>query len=134
MLIQLLSDEVMSMIEGAGMADCPADGQSEVQMLLVHDAEAVYTPVPERRKRNLLLAGWTPDPAPGYDNCLSPRSGCALADHTCMSFGKCGMALQALTLWCNETVELSACKHVAVRGCLSTYAPDRMQAAVLSAC
>jgi hypothetical protein len=47
------------MDEDAGMAECPSNGQSEVQMLLVHDAAAVYAPAPERRRRNLLLAGQT---------------------------------------------------------------------------
>ena len=47
------------MNEGSDMSECPVGGQSEVEMLLVHDAEAVHTPAWEQRHRNLLLAGRT---------------------------------------------------------------------------
>jgi hypothetical protein len=39
------------------MAGAPSDSQSEVHMMLVHGANMVFTPTPEPRRCNLLLAG-----------------------------------------------------------------------------
>lgn len=64
----------IGMDDGAGTADCPSSGQSEVQMLLVHDAEAVYTPAREQRRRNLLLAGQPLHSMASYDACILPNS------------------------------------------------------------
>jgi hypothetical protein len=42
-------------------SDNDADDESDLRMVLVHDADAVYAPEQELRCRNLLLAGFQAD-------------------------------------------------------------------------
>lgn len=96
------------MVEAAGMAECPSSGQSEVQLLLVHDAEAVYTPAWEQRHRNILLAGRTSNLVQSSEACVLLISHHAPADQTLMHLGESCLALRALTMGWNERLRPSA--------------------------